>query len=98
MDMQVQAFQKASYPDFVWTEVISAENLLYEVKHFLNLFIDTKWRQWKEGDQVAGYVQKYKEGNIIVTVKGAGHMVPQDQNASAFSMVNYFLKDNCLKT
>ena len=58
----------------------------------LGFTVDTKWRQWKVGDQVAGYVQKYKEGLVIVTVKGAGHMVPQDQNASAFTMVNAFFK------
>ena len=52
--------------------------------------IETKWRQWKVGDQVAGYVQKYTEGLVIVTVKGAGHMVPQDQRASAYNMVTAF--------
>lgn len=58
----------------------------------LNFTIETKWKQWKFNDQVAGYVQKYKEGLVIVTVKGAGHMVPQDQSASAFTMVNAFFK------
>lgn len=58
----------------------------------LGFTVETKWRQWKVGDQVSGYVQKYKEGLVIVTVKGAGHMVPQDQNASAFNMVNAFFK------
>ena len=58
----------------------------------LGFTVDTKWRQWKVGEQVAGYVQKYKEGLVIVTVKGAGHMVPQDQNVSAFNMVNAFFK------
>ena len=59
----------------------------------LNFTVETKWRQWKVNDQVAGFVQKYKEGLTIVTVKGAGHMVPQDQHASAFHMVNSFFKD-----
>ena len=52
--------------------------------------IQTKWKQWKVGNQVAGYVQKYQEGLVIVTVKGAGHMVPQDQRASAYNMVTAF--------
>ena len=58
----------------------------------LNFTVETKWRQWKVNDQVGGYVQKYKEGLVLVTVKGAGHMVPQDQSASSFTMVQAFFK------
>ena len=58
----------------------------------LNFTVETKWRQWKVDGQVAGYVQKYKEGLVLVTVKGAGHMVPQDQNGSSFNMVKAFFK------
>ena len=54
--------------------------------------IETQWKQWKVGEQVAGYVQKYNEGLVIVTVKGAGHMVPQDQRASAYKMVSSFFE------
>ena len=56
----------------------------------LGFTIETKWKQWKVGDQVAGYVQSYQEGLVVVTVKGAGHMVPQDQRASAYNMVTAF--------
>ena len=56
----------------------------------LGFTVETKWKQWKVGKQVAGYVQKYQEGLVIVTVKGAGHMVPQDQRASAYNMVTAF--------
>ena len=56
----------------------------------LGFTVETKWRQWKVGNQVAGYAQKYQEGLVIVTVKGAGHMVPQDQRASAYNMVTAF--------
>ena len=56
----------------------------------LGFTIETKWRQWKLGDQVAGYVQKYQEGLVIVTIKGAGHMVPQDQRGAAYNMVTAF--------
>ena len=58
----------------------------------LNFTVETKWRQWKVDGQVAGYVQKYKEGLVLVTVKGAGHMVPQDQSGSSFNMVKAFFK------
>ena len=57
----------------------------------LGFNVETKWRQWKVNNQVAGYIQKYYEGLVIVTVKGAGHMVPQDQRESAFKLVSSFL-------
>ena len=58
----------------------------------LGFNVELKWRQWKVNKQVAGFVQKYKEGLVLVTVKGAGHMVPQDQSASSFAMVSAFFK------
>ena len=58
----------------------------------LNFTIEQEWTQYKIDDQVAGYVQKYVEGLVIVTVKGAGHMVPQDQRAAAFKMYDSFIK------
>ena len=54
----------------------------------LGFHIETEWKQWKVDKQIAGFVQKYEEGLVVVTVKGAGHMVPQDQRASAFKMVS----------
>jgi len=58
----------------------------------LNFTIENEWTQYKVNDQVAGFAQKYKEGLVIVTVKGAGHMVPQDQRASAYKMYDSFIK------
>ena len=58
----------------------------------LNFTIQNEWTQYKVNDQVAGFAQKYKEGLVIVTVKGAGHMVPQDQRASAYKMYDSFIK------
>ena len=34
---------------------------------------------------------KYKEGIVFITVKGAGHMVPQDKRASAFKIFDSFM-------
>ena len=53
--------------------------------------IEKEWTQYKADGQVAGYAQKYKEGLVIVTVKGAGHMVPQDQRSSAYKMYTSFI-------
>ena len=58
----------------------------------LNLEIETEWTQYYVDGQVGGYAQKYKSGLVIVTVKGAGHMVPQDQRASAYKMYSSFIK------
>ena len=58
----------------------------------LNFTIEKEWTQYKVNKQVAGFVQKYKEGLVLVTVKGAGHMVPQDQRAAAFKMLDSFVK------
>ena len=54
--------------------------------------IDTEWRSWKVDNQIAGYVQKYKQGIVFVSVKGAGHMVPQDKRAQAYKMFTSFIK------
>lgn len=58
----------------------------------LNFTIEKEWTQYYVEDQVGGFAQKYKEGLVIVTVKGAGHMVPQDQRASAYKMYSSFIK------
>ena len=58
----------------------------------LNFTIENEWTHYKVNEQVAGFAQKYKEGLVIVTVKGAGHMVPQDQTASAYKMYDSFIK------
>ena len=59
----------------------------------LNLTIEKTWTQYYDDNkQVCGFVQQYKEGLVIVTVKGAGHMVPQDKRASAYKMYNAFIK------
>ena len=59
----------------------------------LNFTIEKKWTKYKVNSQIAGYAQKYKEGLVIVTIKGAGHMVPQDQRASAFKVFDSFIND-----
>lgn len=49
-----------------------------------------KWRSWKVDGQVGGYTKQYAGVNFV-TVKGAGHMVPQDKPAQAFHIVQQYL-------
>ncbi|KDP26877.1 hypothetical protein JCGZ_18035 [Jatropha curcas] len=36
-----------------------------------------EWRPWMSNDQVAGYLQGYVNNLIFLTIKGAGHTVPE---------------------
>ena len=54
--------------------------------------VDKNWTQWKAKNQVSGYVQTYQEGLVLVTIKGAGHMAPQDSRLEAKFVLDSFLK------
>jgi len=55
----------------------------------------TGWTQWLVNNQVAGYVTKYQDGFEFVTVKGAGHMVPEYKPQQALEMFSRYLKNTC---
>ncbi|XP_062501536.1 uncharacterized protein LOC134178668 [Corticium candelabrum] len=56
----------------------------------LNLTVVNDWHNWTGNDgQVAGYATNYKE-MTFTTIRGAGHMVPQDQPRRALDMVTKF--------
>ena len=58
----------------------------------LNFTIEKEWTQYEIDNQVSGFVQKYKEGIVFITVKGAGHNVPQNKRDSAFKIFDSFIK------
>ena len=60
--------------------------------HKIGFNVDKKWTQWKAENQVSGYVQTYEEGLVLVTIKGAGHMAPQDKRLEAKFVLDSFLK------
>jgi len=60
--------------------------------HKIGFKVDKKWTQWKAKDQVSGYVQTYQEGLVLVTIKGAGHMAPQDSRLEAKLVFDSFIK------
>ncbi|KAL2076897.1 hypothetical protein ACEWY4_027498 [Coilia grayii] len=58
----------------------------------LGLKTTVPYQRWVCDDQIAGFYQTF--GNItFLTVKGAGHMVPQWAPSPALSMLKSFLKD-----
>ena len=60
----------------------------------LNYTIVNKWRPWMVDGQVAGMEQDYEYGFRFITVKGAGHMVPQDVPKAAKEILDKFIKLN----
>jgi len=56
----------------------------------LNLTIVDNYRSWKVDNQVAGFAQVYS-GLTFLTVRGAGHMVPQWKRKESFVMFKAYL-------
>ena len=57
----------------------------------LQLPVKRQWQQWHCEGQVAGFTVAYS-GLDYVTVRGAGHMVPQLKPAEAFQMFSRWLE------
>jgi len=54
--------------------------------------VKTAWRPWTVQQQVAGYVTVYENNDFsFITVKGAGHMVPQYKPAEALVFFQSFI-------
>lgn len=51
------------------------------------------YSNWKVGKQVAGWVKHY-DGITFATIRGSGHMVPQDRPKEAFEMIKVFLNSS----
>merc|ERR1719229_506143 len=68
----------------------------------INVSVDPKhdWKPWKisapDGEQIAGFLTRYETepGMFFVTVKGAGHMVPQWKPQAAYELLHRFLHGN----
>ncbi|KAM9765048.1 lysosomal protective protein [Menidia menidia] len=59
----------------------------------LGIKATTKYQHWIHDDQVAGFYQQY--GNVtFLTVKGAGHMVPQWAPGPAFHLFQSFIMNS----
>lgn len=54
----------------------------------------SSYKIWKLHHQVAGFFQTYSGNLTFVTVKGSGHMVPQDKAPQALKMITNFLTNS----
>ncbi|ONK60787.1 uncharacterized protein A4U43_C08F22600 [Asparagus officinalis] len=70
--------------------VVPVASTRYSIK-ILGLPIKNAWRPWYLNEEVGGYVEEY-EGLTLVTVRGAGHMVPSNQPERSLAMFSSFLK------
>ncbi|XP_057965173.1 serine carboxypeptidase-like 20 [Malania oleifera] len=50
-----------------------------------------EWRQWTSNGQVAGYTQGYEKNLTFLTIKGAGHTVPEYKPREALDFYSRFL-------
>ncbi|KAH9610596.1 hypothetical protein KSS87_009841 [Heliosperma pusillum] len=50
-----------------------------------------EWRPWMSNDQVAGYLQGYQHNFTFLTIKGAGHTVPEYKPREAFDFYQRWL-------
>lgn len=50
-----------------------------------------EWRPWNSNDQVAGYLQAYENNLTFITIKGAGHTVPEYKPREALDFYRRWL-------
>ena len=62
----------------------------------LGLDVVKEYNSWYVNEQVAGYFEEYK-GLTFLTIKGAGHMVPQWKRPQAHYFFNKFIRGESLR-
>ena len=64
-----------------------------------NLATTKQYAEWHFRNEIAGYMKQFASQNFkvnLVTVKGAGHMVPMDRPGPAMQMISNFFNDRDL--
>lgn len=79
--------------------ILGTQRWIDQMRIELDLLPYDLWSPWKvpgetaNGPQVAGYITVYEKNFTFITVKGAGHMVPQYKPAEAFIMIQNWILD-----
>ncbi|KAG8495164.1 hypothetical protein CXB51_012791 [Gossypium anomalum] len=58
----------------------------------LKLGVKKGWHAWYSEKEIGGYVVEYEGGLALVTVRGAGHLVPSNQPQRALTFISSFLQ------
>lgn len=53
--------------------------------------ITDEWRSWMSDNQIAGYLQGYENNLTFLTIKGAGHTVPEYKPQEALDFISRWL-------
>jgi len=61
----------------------------------LNFSVVKPWTQWEVDGQVAGYLTNYESSFQFITIKGAGHMVPEYKPEQGLSFYTQWLAGKC---
>lgn len=56
----------------------------------LGLTVEEERKMWHQGGQVGGFVKRFQNLDVV-TIRGAGHMVPQDKPGPTLKMLTSFL-------
>ncbi|CAN1744582.1 Serine carboxypeptidase-like 35 [Linum perenne] len=62
----------------------------------MELEVEEEWRAWFNNGQVGGWVETYKGGMVLATVRGAGHQVPVLAPQQSLSLFSHFLSATSL--
>ena len=60
--------------------------------------IKEKWKNWIVDSQVAGMEQSYDYNLTFLTIKGAGHLVPEDNPKVAKVLLDKFIENNMVNS
>jgi cathepsin A (carboxypeptidase C) len=61
----------------------------------LGLEVTDEYKEWTLDGQVGGFVKHFKN-LVFVTIRGSGHMVPQDKPGPAFKLISTFIGNSSL--
>lgn len=57
----------------------------------LGLPVVSAWKEWSHANQIAGFYKRFQNLSFV-TIKGSGHMVPQDKPGEALQMISEYLQ------